>query len=179
MTEPCPQIRKFIDDIYEFFDDVNLVRGVDIGCGTKKIHPNAIGIDFDRQYNKPNMQQTEADIVCSWEDWISCIEDNSYDYVYAGHLIEDYEKPQEIYKQWMRIVCPEGFLCICSPVENEYRAYSIFNNEGINMAHKNFWSGAMHFFADVVYPNYNDINVELHDYGYVEPYSFYIIIQKV
>jgi len=46
-------------------------------------------------------------------------EDNTFDYITAGELIEHLEKPEELIKEMMRILKPSGTFALSTPFEEE------------------------------------------------------------
>jgi glycosyltransferase involved in cell wall biosynthesis/SAM-dependent methyltransferase len=95
-------------------------RGIDVGCGHYKTHPDAVGIDLipGRQLGKVGCvagRPSQADIVASG-DALS-IKSDSLDYVAARHDLEHYLDPVEALLEWHRVLKPGGVLGIILPDE--------------------------------------------------------------
>ncbi len=85
-----------------FFELYCKGKGIDIGCGIDPILPNAYC------YDKVIDQVFDA-------TYVKEIEDESFDFVYSSHCLEDLEDPATAIKNWWRIVKPSGFLIIYVP----------------------------------------------------------------
>jgi SAM-dependent methyltransferase len=148
-------------------------RGLDIGCGAKKIVPHAIGIDFENQYDLPEYP-SDADFKMGWEQFFSEHLDQ-YDYIFSAHLLEDYPNPFEILAQWMEFIKPNGLLILQLPIEDMYRKIG----SSCNCRHVNNWKGALDFYEQI--PDDMKKRLEIIDYsfGVVVDYSFYIVMRLI
>ena len=50
----------------------------------------------------------------------SNIEDNTYDFVHASHLLEHMDNPHEAFRHWVRICKPKGYIIAAVPHEIFY-----------------------------------------------------------
>jgi len=96
-------------------------NGLDIGYGGDPIVETAITLDQADRYSfegdKP--QNITAD-ACS----LYMFADNSLDYVYSSHCIEDFRQTAGVLQEWVRVIKPGGFLCLLFPDERVYREKS-------------------------------------------------------
>lgn len=119
-TEPS---ENFIDHeerlaLEELADPLKSGKVLDLGCGGKKIHPNAIGVDIRPSgelgvgYNSviPSSGEIAADVSD-----LSCIEDKSIDGILAKHLLEHILDVPRAIKEWGRVLKDNGRLVIIVP----------------------------------------------------------------
>src|SRR5664280_416224 len=71
--------------------------GIDVGCGSRKTHPQAIGVDLTPygevgKYGCERRQISEANI-CASGDNLYMLADSVLDYVVARHNLEHYTDP--------------------------------------------------------------------------------------
>jgi SAM-dependent methyltransferase len=95
-------------------------KGIDVGCGHRKTHPNAIGIDLvvkgeilDSAANVAG-RLSQADIEATG-DQLSMFDDNSLDYVVQRHNLEHYQDPIRAIQEWKRTLKPGGVLAMVVP----------------------------------------------------------------
>jgi ubiquinone/menaquinone biosynthesis C-methylase UbiE len=84
--------------------------GLDLGCGNFKIVSDAIGID-----NHPQALGADIHLDLSKEHSLRIFADNSMDYVFSSHLLEDFESTLPILREWCRVVKPGGYLILYLP----------------------------------------------------------------
>jgi SAM-dependent methyltransferase len=108
-----------------FFQKYCNGRGIDIGCGNDPILPDvdmwdlSISKDHDATYMKG-------------------IPDNTYDFVYSSHCLEDLEKPDVAIKNWWRILRDDGYLIIFVPHRDLFELRRTLPSAG-NANHKWFF----------------------------------------
>lgn len=91
-------------------------KGIDIGCGDSAITPNAQSWDI----SKGNSDAS----------YMTGIDNESQDFVYASHILEHIEDPHVAVENWWRILKVGGFLIIAVPDEDLYEQGiwpSVFN----------------------------------------------------
>ena len=93
--------------------------GIDVGCGSKKTHQNALGIDVIPngevgKYGSEKRQISEADI-CASGDNLYMFANGALDYVVARHNLEHYENPMKTLKEWKRVLRKGGTLGVVLP----------------------------------------------------------------
>ncbi len=87
-----------------FFDRFCQGRGLDIGYGGDLVAPNAVGWDLedgDAQY-------------------LAGVEDASFDFVYASHLLEHVVDLETTLANWWRVLRPGGHLIVFVPHRDLY-----------------------------------------------------------
>lgn len=100
--------------------------GLDIGCGGEKIKSDAIGID---------LQGDGADIRLdlSANDSLRMFANDSMDFVFSSHVLEDFKSPKIMLQEWWRVVKPGGYLILYGPDPDFYPR---IGTEGANPNHK-------------------------------------------
>jgi len=107
-----------------------LLKKLDVGCGRHKVE-GTIGMDIDPQSN--------ADIIHDLNKYPYPVEDNSFDEIYAKHIIEHLQDPQKFMAELWRIVRPGGrvfvetphftsYMCYSEPQHNRYFSYFMLIN---------------------------------------------------
>jgi tetratricopeptide (TPR) repeat protein len=97
-------------------------KGIDVGCGPSKTHPNAIGIDL----NPAGTVATEGGVkgtrsvadICASGDDLPMFKDGELDYVISRHNLEHYQDPIKALEEWKRILKPGGILGVVLPDDN-------------------------------------------------------------
>ena len=95
-------------------------KGIDVGCGHRKTHPDAIGVDLVAKGELPTDDcndlnlRSQADVVCSGDD-LNVFEDESLDYVVQRHNLEHYQDPIKALQEWIRVLRPGGVLGMVVP----------------------------------------------------------------
>ncbi|HVA96933.1 MAG TPA: class I SAM-dependent methyltransferase [Candidatus Acidoferrales bacterium] len=95
--------------------------GIDVGCGSRKTHPNALGVDLTPKgvpgkHGSERRQFSQADI-CASGDNLYMFVDGTLDYVVARHNLEHYVDPVKTLKEWKRVLKKGGILGIVIPDE--------------------------------------------------------------
>lgn len=102
-------------------DEVSLCRprllkwcrgvGLDLGCGTSKICKEAIGID-DRDRCVAQMAIDIANL--------QCFLNNSFDYIFSSHALEDIQNTSAALKEWLRVLRSGRYLVLYCPDKQYY-----------------------------------------------------------
>jgi glycosyltransferase involved in cell wall biosynthesis/SAM-dependent methyltransferase len=97
-----------------------LGTGIDVGCGSYKIHPQAIGVDLvpGGQLGKTGCVAgcvSQADVAASGDELP--LHSVSLDYVVSRHNLEHYNDPILAVSEWGRVLKPGGVLGIIVPDE--------------------------------------------------------------
>ena len=79
-------------------------QGIDIGCGTDPIRPDAKCFDIS---------DGDANEITKYIK-------NQFDYVYASHCLEHMRDPHKAVNEWWQIVKPGGYLFLIVPDEDLY-----------------------------------------------------------
>lgn len=105
--------------------------GFDLGCGSFKVHRNAIGMDGVGNWGGiPSQANLGGDITKL--DWFS---DNCADFVFSSHALEDLNEPEKALKDWWRIVKPGGHLVLILPHPTLYKEAMAGDPNGVNAYH--------------------------------------------
>lgn len=97
-------------------------KGCDIGFGGDKIMKvHCDGIDFEQPYT--NTGKDRVDIACDVIHNEIPVPDNTYDYVYTSHLIEDFVDTKDALRKFIRILRNGGNLILVFPDQPKYEVY--------------------------------------------------------
>jgi SAM-dependent methyltransferase len=96
-------------------------RGIDVGCGPRKVIPSAIGVDILKK-------DSQADAVTSGDRLP--FKDGELDYVVASHNLEHYPDLQQTLGEWKRVLKKGGILGVVVPDDR------IINTLSLNPQHK-------------------------------------------
>ena len=97
-------------------------KGLDIGCGSRKISQNCIGIDiipkgekgkFGCERNKTSV----ADYVLSGDNLI-IFKNDELDFIVAKHNLEHYSSPEKTLSEWKRVLKKGGRIGVIVPDDN-------------------------------------------------------------
>jgi tetratricopeptide (TPR) repeat protein len=89
-------------------------KGIDVGCGPCKTHPDSIGIDLTPSGTVATEggvkgTRSSADLCASGDD-LPMFKDGELDYVISRHNLEHYQDPIKALEEWKRILKPGGIL---------------------------------------------------------------------
>lgn len=90
-------------------------KGVDLGCGRIKCHPNAIGIDI--------FPFESADIITDITK-LDMFKDGELDFVIASHTLEHFPDTKAVLREWKRVLKRDGILGVAVP-DGEIRPNNI------------------------------------------------------
>ena len=102
-------------------------RGLDLGCGPWKALPHMIGIDFQAYASSDG-----ANLVADIAD-LSLFANESMDFVYSSHALEDQTDPTKVLAEWWRLVKVGGYLVLYLPHKD---FYPNIGQPGANENHK-------------------------------------------
>ncbi|TAG32124.1 MAG: class I SAM-dependent methyltransferase [Sphingobacteriia bacterium] len=103
-------------------------KGCDIGFGGDKISKvNCVGIDLPQPYTTTG--KDGVDIGCDVIREEIPVADNTFDYVYTSHLIEDFTDTKDALRKFIRILKENGTLILVFPDQIKYEF--ICKNAGI------------------------------------------------
>lgn len=109
-------------------------KGCDIGFGGDKVKlENCDSIDFPSPYTK--VGKAKVDIPCDVINNEIPVADNTYDYVYTSHLIEDFVDTKNGLEKFIRILKNGGNLVLVFPDQMKYEAYCKKNGQFLNPYH--------------------------------------------
>lgn len=95
-------------------------EGIDIGFGGDPIKPEAITIDLEKPYAYAGDAPQHLSGDASYLEWF---QDESFDYVYSSHLLEDFQDKATILQEWLRVLKPNGHLVLLLPDEKRFREH--------------------------------------------------------
>jgi SAM-dependent methyltransferase len=99
-------------------------KGIDIGCGSHKIHPGYHS--WDQLFGDGDASLMEG------------IPDELFEVVFASHLLEHLFDPHEGLRNWFRILKPGGHLIVSIPHRDLYEKRTELPSQW-NRDHKYFW----------------------------------------
>lgn len=109
-------------------------RGCDVGFGGDKVvKTDCDGIDYPQPYAYAG--NDKVDIACDVIKEEIPVPDNTYDYVYTSHLIEDFADTSDALKKFIRILRPGGHLILVFPDQTMYEKYCKEINLPMNPYH--------------------------------------------
>jgi SAM-dependent methyltransferase len=93
--------------------------GLDVGCGSNKTHPDAIGVDLTPKGQRgvdggQKNEVSQSDIVASGDN-LYMFTDQSFDYIVQRHNLEHYQDPVKALQEWYRLLKPGGILGMVIP----------------------------------------------------------------
>jgi SAM-dependent methyltransferase len=93
--------------------------GLDVGCGSNKTHPDAIGVDLTPTGKRGSSgceqnRISKADVTASG-DHLPMFADCSLDYIVQRHNLEHYQDPIKALQEWHRLLKPGGILGMVVP----------------------------------------------------------------
>lgn len=109
-------------------------KGCDVGFGGDKVVKiDCDGIDYPQPYAYAG--NDKVDIACDVIKEEIPVPDNTYDYVYTSHLIEDFADTSDALKKLIRILRPNGYLILVFPDQPQYEKYCKEINLPMNPYH--------------------------------------------
>jgi len=109
-------------------------HGCDIGFGGDKIKKtDCAGIDYAQPYAYTG--KDNVDIACDVMNEPIPVADNTFDYVYSSHLIEDFPDTRAALEEFIRILKPGGHLILVFPDQRKYEAHCFRTGQPLNTHH--------------------------------------------
>lgn len=109
-------------------------KGCDIGFGGDKImKTNCDGIDYATPYAYTG--KDKVDIACDVMNEPVPVGNNTYDYVYSSHLIEDFEDTKVALIEFIRILKNGGNLILVFPDQKVYEEHCVKTGQPLNPHH--------------------------------------------
>lgn len=99
-------------------------KGIDVGCGARKIHPDVIGVDITKGGEMAieggeKGRVSAADIQASGDN-LPMFSDGQLDYVIARHNLEHYIDPLKALEEWTRVLKPGGVIGLVVPDDEAF-----------------------------------------------------------
>lgn len=147
-------------------------NGIDIGTnGYPPIVPNAITVD---KYSGGN---GNFPVQLVWDAFESLpFRDNTLDFVFSSHCLEDAKFPQNVLKMWLNAIKPGGYCMLCLPDQAGYVAHCKKHGATPNRAHQTP-DLSLQWLKDRL-PNWCKVVFEQWPIP-GNAYSFAIVIQKI
>lgn len=147
-------------------------NGLDIGFGGYSINDTAITLDkkiphVDFGFRKTNFIGDACDL--SW------LRDNSLDYIFSSHVLEDFENTLIILLEWIRVLKVGGRLVLYLPDQKSYSSYCLEKGQSPNPNHK-IDDFSLSYIKQII-KNIPYCRV-IHCLDKVNDYSFEIVIEK-
>lgn len=158
--------------------------GLDLGFGgAKPIVDTAITMDRPKGDPLRAKFWPEAPLF----DWMTHIEgdiarlpwfaDNSLDYVFSSHALEDFEDTAAVVAEWLRVIKPGGYLVIFCPDQKAYEVHCKANGTLPNQSHKHADFG-LDYLKNVLLTLGISESQIVHQIPLVDHYSFDLVVQK-
>ena len=106
--------------------------GADLGFGGDPITPTAIRMDMPNQYGTVGKYPVQLRGDAADLFWFR---DNTLDYVFSSHLLEDFQDTESVLREWLRVIKPGGHLIIFCPDEQRFRAHCNRTGQPYNPHH--------------------------------------------
>lgn len=149
--------------------------GCDVGHGGDKIRKRAIGIDLPQAYT--HVGRSPNDISCDVHAGIP-LPDNSFDYVYSSHLIEDFEDTAGFLQELIRILRVGGNLVLAFPDQTAYVAHCATTGSQPNEHHKALRISLDYMIREVSNLTSQGVRMQLiysHNIGTVDSYNVAVV----
>lgn len=146
--------------------------GVDLGFGGDPIADHAIRVDFPQPYTFVGRQSVQLGGDCTQLKWFR---DESLDFVFSSHVLEDFEDTRAVLREWWRVLRPGGRLIIFCPDEQVYRQHCQRTGQRYNEHHVH-----ADFSLAFVKAALRDVGPHhvLHENPLVDIYSWEIVAEK-
>lgn len=147
--------------------------GLDIGFGGDPILPSAITVDLPCSYANYAQapQHLHGDAQCL--RWFA---DESMDYIYSSHLLEDFPNTAAVIDEWLRVLRVGGRLVLFLPDEQLYRAECAKAGKPSNRhhVHADFSMKTL----KAIFSGRGDVRI-LHEKSPSSIYSFELVVEKL
>jgi len=148
-------------------------KGIDVGCGFRKTHPDAIGVDLlgkgeIGEHGCMKGMQSVADIKASGDN-LYMFKDGELDYVVSRHNLEHYVDVVKTLREWKRVLKVGGVLGMVLPDESK------INTIALDPTHKHcFTPSSIKNLLELI----GDFEIERLE-PVIENWSFVVIARKV
>lgn len=149
--------------------------GLDLGFGGDKIVPSALSFDTDPPYTHVGGDKQILKGDCRN---LSFLCDESVDYLYSSHLLEDFwfKELDGILREWRRVLKVGGLLVTCCPDQQVYAKHCEVTGQPYNLAHKEaLFSLSTFTEALTKVGNWETVYAN----PLVNTYSFHLVVRKV
>lgn len=110
--------------------------GLDLGFGGDGILPSSICIDRAEDHaGRSKMGNPSPTHIVGDIETLPWFKDDSLDYVFSSHALEDFEDTAGVIKEWVRVLKPGGHLVLFLPDQKTYEEDCRKRNYPPNKAH--------------------------------------------
>ena len=140
--------------------------GLDLGCAKAKVCETAIGIDNAHK-------EADINIDLGANDALRIFSDGAFDYVFASHVLEDFNATESVLEEWWRVIKSGGHLILYCP-DPDY--YPKIGTAGANPRHKKdlYWQDAWNIIKK--FGNAKLISSSRHNES--NEYSWQLVVRK-
>jgi len=146
-------------------------KGVDVGCGARKIRDDVLGVDIDRK--------VKPDVVASGDSLP--FPDGEFDFVCGIHSFEHFADADLVLCEWLRVLRPGGFIGIVHPdITFTKRQKGPAENKVLrdNRYYKHYHEHSLESFLSFLKKRLS-LGFDIVDFGPACPnWSFYVILKK-
>lgn len=89
---------------------------LDVGCGTRKAEPGAIGIDVS--------PRSAADIIWNLDEFPWPLDSNTFDRIHMSHIIEHVSNAMRTMEEVHRVACDRADVFIVTPHFSSHNSYT-------------------------------------------------------
>jgi predicted SAM-dependent methyltransferase len=148
-------------------------NGLDLGYGGDPIIPTAITVDLTEPYTHVGKHPQNLMGDASNLYWFK---DNSLDYVFSSHLLEDFVDTEKVLREWLRVLKLDGRLILYCPIEQKYRKHCLETHQPYNQSHKieNF---DFYYVKDILQNKIKNVTF-VYQVDSIDIYSFEMVVQK-
>jgi predicted SAM-dependent methyltransferase len=107
--------------------------GVDLGYGGDPIAEHAIRVDMPQPYTRLGEAPVQLGGAAEHLVWFR---DDTLDFVYSSHLLEDFDDTEAVLREWLRVLRPGGRLILYCPDEQRFRLHCAATGQPYNPHHK-------------------------------------------
>ena len=147
--------------------------GIDCGAGGDPINDSAIIIDLPTPYSNAGIKKVNLGGDARNLFWFK---NESLDYVYSSHLLEDFTNTKEVLIEWLRVLKKGGRLIIYCPNEQIFRLHCKNTGQVYNSNHQ-IEEFSLFYIRDILL-KIGNIKI-LHENPLVDDYSFEIVVEKI
>ena len=90
---------------FRLFENWAQGLGLEIGCGMNRFSHTVLAIDRSKE--------SEADIIIDANKLPFA--DRTFDFIFSSHCLKDFSEPLLVFKEWLRVIKPMGFLLLLLP----------------------------------------------------------------
>lgn len=147
--------------------------GVDVGFGGDPIVPHAICMDLKQPYAQ---YKRHPQHLHGSADDLHWFKNDSLDWLYSSHVLEDFADTRKVLDEWIRVVRPGGHVVLYLPDEPTYRVHCAKKGiqPNIHHIHANFGPD----YLKGILAGRNDVRV-VHERFPVGIYSFEFVLEKI